>query len=70
MGQLSARLGDSLVMAEEMLDGALAKQCNNFQPEVYTKLQVIIVKNVMCIVIINALLTGLVQNPRQVSDRC
>ncbi len=41
MGQLSSRLGDSLVMAEEMLDGALAKQCNNFQPEVYTKLQVI-----------------------------
>ena len=41
VGQLSARLGDSLVMAEEMLDGALAKQCNNFQPEIYSKLQVL-----------------------------
>ena len=40
-GQLSARLGDSLVMAEEMLDGALAKQCTNFQPEIYSKLQVL-----------------------------
>ena len=38
--QLSSRLGDSLVMAEEMLDGALAKQCTNFQPEIYSKLQV------------------------------
>ena len=28
-------------MAEEMLDGALAKQCNNFQPEIYSKLQVL-----------------------------
>ena len=39
--QLSSRLGDSLVMVEEILDSALAKQCNHFLPEIYSKLQVL-----------------------------
>ena len=37
--QLSSRLADRLVMAEEQLDLALARQCTNFQPETYSRLQ-------------------------------
>ena len=68
VGQLSARLGDSLVMAEEMLDGALAKQCNNFQPEIYSKLQVLHNIAVTQIQYYKNFSTGRIQNPRQVSD--
>ena len=33
---------DSLVMTEELLDTALAKQCTNFQPTSHAKLQVLV----------------------------
>jgi len=39
IAQLSTKLGDTLVMTEELLDTALAKQCSNFQAASYTKLQ-------------------------------
>jgi len=39
IAQLSTKLGDTLVMTEELLDTALAKQCSNFQPASYAKLQ-------------------------------
>ena len=38
--EVAARLGDSLVMTEELLDSALARQCSHFQPDIYSKLQV------------------------------
>ena len=40
IAQLSTKLVDTLVMTEELLDTALAKQCTNFQPASYAKLQV------------------------------
>ena len=43
--QLSIKLGDTLVMTEELIDTALANQCSNFQPASYAKLQVIILGN-------------------------
>jgi len=39
IAQLSSKLGDTLVMTEELLDTALAKQCSHFQPTSYAKLQ-------------------------------
>jgi len=39
IAQLSSKLGDTLVMTEELLDTALAKQCTQFQPVTYAKLQ-------------------------------
>jgi len=39
IAQLSSKLGDTLVMTEELLDTALAKQCTHFQPATYAKLQ-------------------------------
>lgn len=41
ISQLSVKLSDSLVMTEELLDSALARQCTDFNPDVYAKLQVI-----------------------------
>ena len=38
--ELSVKICDSLVMTEEMLDSALARQCSEFVPGVYSKLQV------------------------------
>ena len=35
IAQLSTKLGYTLVMTEELLDTALAKQCSNFQPASY-----------------------------------
>ena len=40
IAQLSSKLADTLVMTEELLDTALAKQCTNFQSTTYAKLQV------------------------------
>ena len=40
ISQLIAKLADSLVMTEELLDSALARQCTDFNPDVYAKLQV------------------------------
>jgi len=37
--QLSGKLADTLVMTEEQLDQALARQCTNFNAETYGKLQ-------------------------------
>jgi len=39
IAQLSTKLVDTMVMTEELLDTALAKQCTNFQPASYAKLQ-------------------------------
>ena len=40
ISQLLQKLGDSLVMTEELLDSALARQCTEFVPGIYHKLQV------------------------------
>lgn len=42
ISQLSAKMSDSLVMTEELLDSALARQCTDFNPDVYAKLQVML----------------------------
>jgi hypothetical protein len=39
INQLSGKLADTLVMTEEQLDLALAKQCTAFNPETYGRLQ-------------------------------
>ena len=40
ISELSGKLADNLVMAEELMDSALARQCTDFQSTTYTKLQV------------------------------
>ena len=40
ISELSGKLADNLVMAEELMDSALARQCTDFQSNTYTKLQV------------------------------
>ena len=44
ISELSSKLSDNLVMTEELMDSALARQCTDFQSTTYTKLQVIITK--------------------------
>ena len=39
ISQLSSKLADNLVMTEELMDSALARQCTDFQSSTYTKLQ-------------------------------
>ena len=43
ISELSSKLSDNLVMTEELMDSALARQCTDFQSSTYTKLQVFIV---------------------------
>ena len=40
ISELSSKLSDNLVMTEELMDSALARQCTDFQSNTYTKLQV------------------------------
>ena len=40
ISQLTNKLSDHLVITEEMMDSALARQCTDFQSNIYTKLQV------------------------------
>ena len=40
ISELSGKLSDNLVMTEELMDSALARQCTDFQSNTYTKLQV------------------------------
>ena len=40
ISELSGKLSDNLVMTEELMDSALARQCTDFQSNTYTNLQV------------------------------